>query len=321
MTKPTSQPDRVVPGPLKGAPPSLEWIGVDRLQVDPAYQRATDTSASARIIFGMFKCWDWSLCQPLVVARRADGTLFILDGQHRHAGALRRGDIPHLPCVVLSGVAHTEEAETFVALNTRRQRLSQSDLFNAMLAAGDDHAIAVADLLAETGWRIARTKNTAAWKPGDIECAPMLAGRMATDGAAAVRFALTVVREAWPKYPVRQSATLITGLLAVFAGKAGRIESQSELIAMLSAALPDTWVLRGAIKREKNPFLSRPHALAHAIVEALPGNAPQQPVTAPPVIDHLAATGKAFCDQCDKLVTAAEATACRDRFCKSKAAA
>jgi hypothetical protein len=67
--------------PQQGNPPSLEWCSVDRLSVDRAYQRATDSPASRKIIAAMVKGWDWTLCQPLVVSRRADGGLFILDGQ------------------------------------------------------------------------------------------------------------------------------------------------------------------------------------------------------------------------------------------------
>lgn len=43
---------------IVGAPPSLEWIAVDRLNVDPVYQRSTDSALSRSIIFGMQKQWD-----------------------------------------------------------------------------------------------------------------------------------------------------------------------------------------------------------------------------------------------------------------------
>jgi hypothetical protein len=118
-----------------GSPPTLEWIAVERLAIDESYQRATDSPASRRLINRIKQGWNWSFCQPLVVSRRTDGSLFVIDGQHRLSGAIGRGDIPHLPCVV---VTDADEAQTFIALNTQRQKLSQGDIFNAMLAAGDD---------------------------------------------------------------------------------------------------------------------------------------------------------------------------------------
>jgi hypothetical protein len=41
---------------VRNAPPTLEWVATDRLAVDDAYQRATDTPGSRRIILGMLKC-------------------------------------------------------------------------------------------------------------------------------------------------------------------------------------------------------------------------------------------------------------------------
>lgn len=255
-------------GPVRGAPPSLEWIAVDRLEVDQAYQRATDGPQSLKIIYGMVKAWDWSLCQPLVVARRADGSLWILDGQHRHQGAVMRGDIPHLPCVVLAGIGHTDEARTFVALNTQRQRLSQLDIFNGMLAAGDGHAKAVQELLEQTGWKQVRSRNTAARKPGELDCAPMLARTVAAGNIDAVRFALTVLIAAYPDRPVQAGATMLAAMFTVFHDTESTNITAARLIETLAASDPNEWIMRGAILRERLPTLSRHAALARAITAA-----------------------------------------------------
>jgi hypothetical protein len=65
-------------------------------------------------------------------------------------------------CRALSYLGQDEngEASAFVALNTQRQKLSQGDIFNAMLAAGDEAAKTVAGpALEQTGWSMARTSN------------------------------------------------------------------------------------------------------------------------------------------------------------------
>jgi hypothetical protein len=105
--------------PVIGAPPTLEWIGVERLAIDESYQRATDSAASRRLIHRIKTDWNWNYCQPIVVSRRSDGSLFVIDGQHRLTAAVARGDIPHLPCVVISGQDENGEASAFVALNTQ----------------------------------------------------------------------------------------------------------------------------------------------------------------------------------------------------------
>jgi hypothetical protein len=209
--------EKVQTGPMVGNPPSLEWLALGQLQVDPAYQRATDGHLSRRIIVGMVKFWDWKLCQPLVVTRRADNSLFVLDGQHRLAGARERGDIPHLPCVVIPAISAEEEAAAFVNLNTARQKLSQADIFVGMLAAGNAEAVLVEQIMRETGWRMVRHANTAAYKAGDLACAPKLAKLVKSSGEASVRNALAALREAYPETPVRNSSRTIEALVRIYA--------------------------------------------------------------------------------------------------------
>ncbi|MFC0204697.1 hypothetical protein [Novosphingobium soli] len=255
-------------GPQKGAPPSLEWIAVDRLNVDAAYQRATDGPNSRKVIFGMVKEWDWALCQPLVVSRRADGSLYVLDGQHRKEGAEERGDIPHLPCVVVSDRDRAGEAETFVALNTRRQKLSQADIFNGMLAAGDESAKATQILLQETGWRIRSHGASSAYHPGDLGCAPMLARAVAAHGEAVVRNALTALREAYPDKAVTTAATLLKALIAIYRDGDLNGGDPDLFIETLSDAEPGDWELHGMDHRRKHPALSRIEAISAAMLEA-----------------------------------------------------
>lgn len=266
--------NRVPCGPQIGAPPSLEQIPVGRLSVDPTYQRATDSPASRQIIVGMVKRWDWSLCQPLVVSRRSDGDLLILDGQHRHAGAIERGDIHFLPCVILSSLDLEGEAKTFVELNTRRQRLTQAEVFHGMLAAGDPQAKAVADIIAQTGWTVRKGSNTAAYKPGDLECAPGLVKIFARKGDAPLRFALSSLRAAYPETAVRQSATLLKALVDVFDLILDDPVPTADLIAALGAIPPDVWISRGIIHREALPTMSQIAAIAATMLAAAKGEQP-----------------------------------------------
>lgn len=87
----------VYPAPV-GSQPTIEWIHLHRLSIDSTYQRSTDNGASRRLIAGIAARFDWRLCAPLVVSRRADDTLTIIDGQHRWMAACKRDDIPQLPC-------------------------------------------------------------------------------------------------------------------------------------------------------------------------------------------------------------------------------
>ena len=242
-----------------GSPPTLEWIAVDRLAIDESYQRATDGAMSRRLIARIAAAWNWNLCQPLVVSRRPDGSLFVMDGQHRLSGAVARGDIPHLPCVVVTGA---DEAQTFIALNTYRQKLSQGDIFNAMLAAGDDAAKQTAALLDETGWKL--TRNHSITVTGRINCAPRIVKALRKYGACVVRNALTALREAYPDAPVPNASTLLGALFEIYHDK--RVSDPDLLIEMIGAVLPTDWQLESEGLRLRNPTLSRADALIETIV-------------------------------------------------------
>lgn len=341
-------------GPQVGVPPSLQQVPLNRLQVDPAYQRATDSYPSRRIIAGMVREWNWTLCQPLAVSRRADGSLFVLDGQHRLTGARERGDIPYLPCVIASNLDLAGEANAFVKINIARQKLGENDVFFGMLAAGDPLAVRVQQIMEETGWTLARHRKTNAFKPGELICAPMLVRKLKVDGEESVRFALSALRAAYPYKGVSVVASMLGGLFNVFdamlGGDCGFTTQQ--LIAALAATPPAIWIARRDTVRGQQPNLTQQAALCLCMIKAArgdkidaapasaptpspmpssahpaiaariatppaprPGATPLMPRPAPAAKSPFGAEGKGWCDQCQSLRSRQHAVACGDRFC------
>lgn len=260
-----------------GAPPTLEWVSIRQLQVDAHYQRSTETRAGQRIIRGMTNQWNWSLCQPLSVARRADGSMWVadgsmwvVDGQHRLAGAIARGDIPHLPCVITTHGDVAAESAMFVALNTRRSRLSQGDIFNAACASGDADALAIAQLVADAGLSFARHDNNGSWHPGQIFCGPMLVNARRTHGDAVVRNALTALAESQSGRVMTSSAYVLRALIVVYAQDAQRPGFDPDLfIDGLGELTTTDWLDEGRRVKFQQPGLSRIDAIATAMVEAM----------------------------------------------------
>lgn len=263
-------PINVARGPVCGNPPSLEWLAVSQLQIDSEYQRACDGSKSRALIARMIRRWEWALCQPLVVTRRLDGSLFVIDGQHRWNGAKARGDIPHLPCVVIPAIERAEEAKTFVNLNTARQRLSQVEIFNGMLAASDADALAIVKLLKETGWALARHTNSVVFKPGELACVPMLVRQVRAIGEAPVRNALTALREAYRDTPVTVPSRLLGALMLIFQNERMRrgFDADDLIEALAECEDPQGWLEEGRGMNRANPALSSREALAEAMCEA-----------------------------------------------------
>lgn len=262
-----------------GSPPTLEWVDVGRLQVDEAYQRSIEGKTSQRLIASMCQQWDWRLCQPLAVSRRTDTGLWVIDGQHRLAGARARGDIPHLPCVISSFDTVEAEANSFVALNTKRQKLSQRDLFAASLASGDPHAHKALSLIEAAGLQLARHSNYASWKPGWIICATAVQKAVRQFGPTVVSNALVALSEAYKDKVLHLAGTLLPALYAIYSKDAKRPEFDPDrFIAALSAVDQDDWLAEAAQLRAGDRSLSRVDSIALAMIEQYDALAETMPV-------------------------------------------
>jgi 3-deoxy-8-phosphooctulonate synthase len=90
-------------------------------------------------------------------------------------------------------------------------------------------------IMRETGWRMVRHANTAAYKAGDLACAPKLAKLVKSSGEASVRNALAALREAYPETPVRNSSRTIEALVRIYARELLKGIDPDCLIAALAA--------------------------------------------------------------------------------------
>jgi len=196
--------------PPKGSPPSIEWAPVVELRVDEAYQRAIDTPPSQKLILEIAQNWDWGLCGPLNVSRRDGGTLYVLDGQHRLAAAKMRGDIPHLPALIVGFRTQQAEASFFVAANTARKNPTPLDRFNARCLAGDEEAIAIRKIIERAGLRVGRNHYTI--KAGEITCVAIMTRLYRQYGEKLFSAAVVNMAEAWPGEGMKSANEMLPGI-------------------------------------------------------------------------------------------------------------
>ena len=149
------------PGPL----PELAWLPIDKLAVDPAYQRSLDTPRSQKLIDRIAAEFDWLRFGALMAVVAGEQRWLVIDGQHRMTGALRRGGISHLPAVVYEKVDNTRQAAAFVGANRDRIAMSAQALYHAQLAAGDAGAITIARICERVGIKILRSNKAARQVP------------------------------------------------------------------------------------------------------------------------------------------------------------
>jgi hypothetical protein len=300
-----------------GSPPSLEWRGVGELRIDPVYQRSILTGASQTLIRRISMFWDWGLCQPLAVARRTDGTLMVVDGQHRLEAARLRRDIPHLPCVITSYSTAGDEAAAFVALNQQRRPLSALDLFKAAVAAEDDSALAITRLLAENGLSVAPHANYISWKPGMLSNIGGIQSCYRTHGEKVTGAALEALARGFQGQVLQFAGSIFPGIYGFIAeqAKQGRAVDRNRMADAVAMFSQQQW--RTLIFEEKARTGSHLRAAAKVAI----GGAYALTSIRPASTDACDQRSGRWCEQCDKMVSDTTAAACTSPFCKAKAQA
>lgn len=129
----------------------LEQIRVDQLGIDHSYQRPVSPTMVNKIVKG----FDSRLFGIITVARRADGTYWVLDGQHRVAALVKmgKGNIA-VPCEVLTGLSLEDEAMVFHLRNANKKTMTPQEKFRGALAAGDERALTVDAAVRAAGFRV-----------------------------------------------------------------------------------------------------------------------------------------------------------------------
>jgi hypothetical protein len=228
--------------PPVGSQPSIEWIHLNRLSIDSAYQRSTDNDTSRRLIASIAAKFDWRLCAPLVVSRRTDDVLVIIDGQHRWMAVCMRNDIPQLPCCVFRYANIEEEARMFIVANRARKPINRLDDYYAALAAADEDALEIQQLVTSAGLRVARSTSAAAWRPGEIAFTSSIANAIRRFGSAITSAALTNMAAAFSNQKMTHGGAIFGGIV--------RIMSQPEpdfdpdrLMGTLQTRTVDEWGL------------------------------------------------------------------------------
>lgn len=201
--------------PARGSLPVLQWLQPSQLQVDPSYQRSIEASSSVRLISAIAKRWNWDLCQPLVVSRRPNGEMFVVDGQHRLEAAKARGDIGQLPCVIANFDTSAQEAASFVEFNQARRPLTAQDLFRSAVASGDKEALSIMAALDQVGMTIASGRNNQHMATNAIGAVSTLRRVHANHGQYVLIVALDVLQQGFKDQVLRYAGSLLDGIAAV----------------------------------------------------------------------------------------------------------
>lgn len=173
--------------PFINAPGEFKMVPLDKLHVDPQYQRDLMPKTVERIA----RNWSWPACGVLLVSERANGMYYAFDGQHRFEAARlsKNSDwgtpIDALPCLVFAALPFKDEAKAFLGANTERRPMYIAQQFKALVIVGDPVAKKAQELVS-----VAKRTVSQASGPKTISCVSRIIRCLRADEQA--------LRRVWP---------------------------------------------------------------------------------------------------------------------------
>jgi hypothetical protein len=183
---------RSAPAPNPGPAPMLQWLAIDRLVIDEAYQRPL-LPGNWRAIEKIAANFQWSRFSPVLCAPIAGGLFAVIDGQHRvHAAAIC--GFAEVPAMVVQ-VGIEEQSRAFAWVNSQAIRVSVFHIFKAAFAAGDDWAVRADAAVTAAGCKLMRCNASAIAKSaGEVYAIGMIRQLIEAGQDRAITAALAALR-------------------------------------------------------------------------------------------------------------------------------
>lgn len=202
-----------LPDMESGQQPSLRWIEIGSLLIDPAYQREIGTTGRKNII-RIAKEFEWARFSTMIVALHGADQFVIVDGQHRTTAAAMRGH-KKVPCQIIS-VDQRKQAASFAAINSLITEMSPMQVHAAKVAAADPGALRLTKICAAGGVTICRYPVAAKHiKRGETMAVAQLAKALERYGEKALRVSLQMIAGTRDGNPGLLRGQLVQALCAV----------------------------------------------------------------------------------------------------------
>lgn len=246
----------------------LEWLPLKDLIIDPQVQRTHLRQSHIKQIANNF---DSDAFGTLLVSRRGDGSLSLLDGQHRvHALKLMgwHGN-QCVPCEVHQGLTLRQEAQLFIQRNTTAKP-NKIDLWNSRLTKGEQTVVDIDTLVRRNGWEIPRKLTQADGKIPSVDALESVYSGYGIKGERrnmpeALDLTLRIITKAWGHDKRASQAVIIKGIGAVARRDLDKIDVEPLCIRLAALpAGPDSLIGMGRALLSGNSNLS--NAISEAVV-------------------------------------------------------
>lgn len=191
-----------------GPEPLQDWLPIDKLVIDPEYQREVRADGR-RAIERIATNFEWSKFSPVICSPVSLGRYAIIDGQHRTTAALLCG-IKRVPCHILA-LDRAGQASAFAAINGNVTKITTWAVYKAALAAGEGWAVQARDVAHAAGCRLMTTNKSSSEKQGgEIYGITSMREMIARHGAGKVTLALKAYQQSvYGNLPIAWANTVL----------------------------------------------------------------------------------------------------------------
>jgi hypothetical protein len=133
--------------------PSLQWISICDLSVDPTYHQPI-TGKGRRKVDRIARSFSWSRFATVIVAPISTGKFVIIDGQCRTTAAAVAG-FDKVPCQIVQAVRE-ERVVAFRTINRAHNTSSRMAVHSAECSLSEPHAVQLAQVCARADVEVLR---------------------------------------------------------------------------------------------------------------------------------------------------------------------
>jgi hypothetical protein len=203
-------------------------LPVGELEIDPEIQRSflKETKVQAYV-----KNWNDRACGRILVSRRVDRSIRVLDGWHRLEAKRRLTDnLGTIPVEMYTGLTKQEEAELFLDRNAG-DKPTTIDRYRVSLVAGDFETTEIDKIVHAFGWKVTQNTGTHGLD-GNLGCVVALRNlyRYSTRWGFEpnlLDMALRTIRRSWGNDAAAGQGHIITGIGRVIGEYGDRLNLDS----------------------------------------------------------------------------------------------
>lgn len=215
-------------------------VPVEDLHIDESYQRPVQSHVKT-----IAQEWDDMKCDPLKINYRADGNLYVWDGQHRLV-ALRIMGVDYVLCVITVGLTQEQEAALFGCQGNGIKKPDPYDIYKANICSKEEVDTDIKNMCDKYDLVVSRNNKRA----GNLSCLTLVREIFKKGEEEYFEWALEVLDKVrWNEFPKAHCHRVISSLYEIRKNSGEEYDfAQRKLVAYLKNTNPDDVFVSATVK-------------------------------------------------------------------------